>query len=117
MSTDMKPDYDALAARLTDPNQPVTAAGEALRGAEAAEVGRDFLLREYGSTEAIERAMVKRGRPRIGASGGPSPTVRARITPDEYAAMKRLSESSGRSQSDLVREAVHQLLRDHKLVS
>ncbi|MGL5825660.1 MAG: ribbon-helix-helix domain-containing protein, partial [Nocardioides sp.] len=45
------------------------------------------------------------------------PTVRGRVTPTEYAALKTLESQTGRTQSDLVREAVHQLLVDHKLVS
>jgi hypothetical protein len=43
--------------------------------------------------------------------------VRARISENDYAAFKQLEQDSGLSQSDLVREAVHRLLTDHKLVS
>ncbi len=109
-------DYDALAARLTHLDQPTTGA-EPVAGDAAAAIGREFLLREYGTAEAIERAIVTPGRPRVGQRGGASPTVRARITHDEYAAMKQLEATTGRSQSDLVREAVHQLLVEHQRVS
>ena len=108
-------DYDALATRLIDPAQPTTGS-DTVGGDAAAEIGREFLIREYGTAEAIERAMVTPGRPRVGQRGGASPTVRARITREEYGAMKQLEATTGRSQSDLVREAVHRFLREHKLV-
>ncbi|HRY10689.1 MAG TPA: ribbon-helix-helix domain-containing protein [Candidatus Nanopelagicales bacterium] len=44
-------------------------------------------------------------------------TVRARISENDYAAFKQLEQATGRSQSDLVREAVHQLLARHHLVN
>ncbi|TWE10503.1 ribbon-helix-helix protein, CopG family [Rudaeicoccus suwonensis] len=117
MSTEI--DYDALAARLTDPDYPVSSAGQVKTGDAAAAEGRAFLLREYGSEEAIAAAMsVSRGRPRVGdAKRGPSATVRGRISDTDYAAFKKLEEATGRTQSDLVRDAVHQLLTQHKLVS
>lgn len=119
MSTENEIDYDALAARLTDPDQPVHSAGQVETNDAAAFTGHAWLLREYGSDEAIAAAMsVSRGRSRVGApKAGPSPTVRARISDDDYAAFKKLEEATGRGQSELVREAVHRMLVDHKLVS
>lgn len=112
-------EYDDLAARLTDPDYPVASAGQVHTGAAAAAEGRAFLLREYGSQDAIDAAMgVRRGRPRVDeAKRGPSPTVRGRISDADYAAFKKLEEITGQSQSELVREAVHQYLAGHKLVS
>jgi hypothetical protein len=110
-------DYVALEARLTDPDTTLTSAGQVATGEAAAAAGRGFLLREYGSAEAIQRAMVAPGRPRVGQPGGPSPTVRGRITPADRAALKELQQQTGRTESDLVREAVHQMLVSHKLVS
>lgn len=64
-------DYEALAARLTDPfgrkTVPIKDVGPALRGDEAAAAGRAFLLREYGSEQAIHGAMKAVNRP--GVSG------------------------------------------------
>lgn len=55
-----------------------------------------------------------RGRPRVGdAKRGPSPTVRARLSEAEFAAFEQLRETTGRTQSDLVREAVHDYLGRH----
>ena len=112
-------DYDAIAARLADPDEPVRSARQVKTGAAAAEHGRAWLLREYGSEEAIDAATkVSPGRPRVGAAkAGPSPTVRARISDSDYAAFKKLEEATGRLQSELVREAVHRMLMEHKLVS
>lgn len=110
-------DYADLEARFTDPNTEVASAGQVVTGDAAAAEGRQFLLREYGSPEAIERAMLAPGRPRVGERQGASPTVRGRIAPAEYAALKTLEEQTGRTQSDLVREAVHRLLVSHQLVS
>lgn len=110
-----KTDYDALAERLTDPEVPLKASRSALTGDAASQVGREFLLGEYGSERAIEAAM-RRGRPKVGQSRGESPAVRGRLSQDDYVAFKRLEKATGRTQSDLVREAVHNLLDDHKMV-
>ncbi len=110
-----KRNYDVLATRLTALDQPIKGS-ETAAGAAAAQIGREFLVREYGSNEAVEAAVLTRGRPRVGQAIGASPTVRARISRNDYDAMKRLEAATGRSQSDLVREAVHQLLVQHKMV-
>lgn len=110
-------DYDALEARLTDPETPLQAPARVLTGEAAATYGHDFLLREYGSDEAIADA-IRRGRPPIGSSKqGPSPIVRGVISPNEFEAFKQLEASSGMRQSELVRRAVHDLLVAEKLVN
>lgn len=111
-------EYEDLAARLTDPGHPLPAPTEVKTGAAAAAEGRARMLREYGSEAALEKVLRQAGRPRIGqAAKGASPTVRGRISDADYAAFKQLEEATGCTQSELVREAVHQLLADHKLVS
>ncbi|MFF1831950.1 hypothetical protein [Paenarthrobacter sp. NPDC058040] len=112
-------DYEALAQRLSDPDTDVRGKGVALHGADAASAGRSFLLREFGSEEALEAAL-RPGRPKVGQkqSAGPSPTVRGRISEQEYQAFTDLIKETGKGQSALVREAVHLLLqRHHKLAS
>lgn len=117
MSTNEQIDYDALEARLTDPEHPLQSAGQVKTGADAAAEGHAFLLREYGSDAAIAAAMHP-GRPRVGdTKRGASPTVRGRISDADYAAFKQLEDATGRTQSELVREAVHDILTAHKLVS
>lgn len=111
-------DYEALAAHLTDPETEIRGLGEALHGEAAAAAGRAFLVREYGSEEALEAAL-KAGRPRLGerARKGRSPVVRGRVTDAAYAALKQLEEATGESESKLVRDAIDLLLREHKLAS
>jgi len=115
--TDDDIDYEALAARLTDPEIPLKPTGKALFGEDAARAGREFLLREYGSEEALERAL-KPGRPALGEPGdGPSPTVRARISRHDFAELAQLREKTGRTEADLLREGVHLLLERYKHAS
>ena len=52
-------DYDALAARLTDPDVPLGPPSEVHAGEDAAQFGRKFMLREYGSEEAFPRRLTR----------------------------------------------------------
>lgn len=106
--------YDELAARLTDPATPLAEPSAVLTGDAAAAAGRAFLLDEYGSEEALQRAL-RPGRRRVGAPSGESPTVRARISDEDFAAFKLLEKRTGKKQSELVREAVQLLLAEHKI--
>lgn len=44
-----------------------------------------------------------------------SPTVRGRISDADFAAFKRLEERTGKTQSELVREAIRLLVDEHKI--
>ncbi len=108
----------ALEDKLTDPNSPLPRSTQGATGAAAAAQGRVLLLQEYGSERELGTALRQAGRPRVGqAPRGASPTVRGRISDADYAAFKQLEDATGRSQSELVREAVHNLLTEQKLVS
>lgn len=109
----------ALADRLTDPNTPLPASGGAVAtGEDAAARGRTLMRAEYGSDDALETVLRQAGRPRLGETPrGSSPTLRGRVSEADYAAFKQLEHATGRTQSELVREAVHNLLTSHKLVS
>jgi hypothetical protein len=105
--------YEDLAARLTDESTPVKSAGRVQTGAEAAAEGRAFLLAEYGSEHALQEA-IRMGRPRVGAEKGEkSPVVRGAIPRGEFEQFEHLRSETGRSQSELVREAIHLLLAKH----
>ena len=111
-------DYDAFEARLTDPNVPLSAPREVHSGEDAARFGREFMLREYGSEEAIAAAMRRPGRPRVGTEQqGPSPVVRGAIPAADFEALDAFVKRSGKKQSAIVREAVHEYLVERKLVS
>lgn len=117
MSTEPTIDYDALATRFSDPEEQVRSAGHPRAARAEDEAGRAWLMREFGSAEAIDDATMPRGRRRVGAPAGPSPTVRGRISDDDYAAFQELAKASGRTQSELVREAVHRLLVEYRTAS
>lgn len=107
----------APADKPSDPNYPLLASTQGAIGAAAAAQGRALLTEEYGSDEALDTVLRQAGRPRVGQTPrGASPTVRGRISDADYAAFKQLEDATGRSQSELVREAVHNLLTEHKLV-
>jgi hypothetical protein len=109
-------DYEGLAARLTDSEVEAPSHRE-LHGDEAAAYGRAFLLREFGTEEALEAAM-RPGRPKLGTrKPGPSPTVRARVSEEDFAALTRLRKETGRTEAELLREAVHLLLAQHEIAS
>ncbi|WP_067248859.1 hypothetical protein [Microbacterium resistens] len=110
-------DFDAASDRYVAPEAPVAPSGPALRGVAAAAAGRDFMVSEYGSIEAVERE-IRRGRPRVGESRrGPSPVVRGALTEEDFAAFKRLEAVTGKKQADLVREGVHLLFERYKIAS
>ena len=105
--------YHELQRRMTDPDTELGPPLSVKTGAEAAASGRAFLVKEFGSEEALER-MLRRGRPRGGeAPRGESPVVRGRISASDFAAFKQLEQRTGRKQSELVREAVHLLLAEY----
>ncbi len=80
--------------------------------------GRALLMGEYGSAEVWDTILRQAGQPRIGqAPTGASPTVRGRISDEDYVAFKQLEDATGRFRSELVREALHNLLTEHKLFS
>ncbi|GAB2761349.1 hypothetical protein [Sinomonas soli] len=110
-------DYDALAARLTAPGQPLPAAEEVRVGEAAAAGGREFMVSQYGSWEAVEEA-IRAGRPRLGGGHGPSPVARTRVTVQQDAALSELEAETGKKRSELLRDAIDLLLASrHKLAS
>lgn len=111
-------EYEARSDHYADPSTRITAAGPALTGEAAAAAGREFLIAEYGSIEAVEKEM-RRGRRKIGdPRHGESPVVRGRISEEDFVAFKKLEQATGRTQADLVREGVHLLLeRHHRIAS
>ena len=73
-------DYEELAGRLTDPAIELPKPVNVRTGADAEAAGREFMLQQYGSQEALDAALRSAGRPRLGAKlKGASPTVRGRI--------------------------------------
>lgn len=111
-------EYEALAAQLTDTGYELPKPVNVLTGEAAAAAGHALMLSEYESQEALDAALRSAGRPRLGTKPkGASPTVRGRIPQAERAAFDRLIQETGKKESELVREAVHLLLEQHKIAS
>lgn len=111
-------EFEALAARLTDPQTVLPKPQGVMSGAAAAAAGREFLLAEYGSQEALDEELRQAGRPKLGqAPKGASPTVRGRVAEADRAAFDQLIALTGKKESELVREAVHLLLERHHLIA
>lgn len=111
-------EFEALAARLTDPTMALPAPANVSKGEDAAAKGRAFLVAEYGSPEALDAALRTAGRPRLGEKPkGASPTVRGRIAAADRVAFDQLMLQTGKRESELVREAVQLLLKQHQLAS
>ncbi len=118
--SEMKKDaeFEALAARLTDPQTALPTPANVKAGDEAAVAGREFMLAEYGSQGALDEVLRSAGRPRVGVvAKGASPTVRGRIAEADRAAFDQLIAQTGKKESELVREAVHLLLEHHHLIA
>jgi hypothetical protein len=110
-------DYEAISDRYADPATSATPIGAALTGATAAAAGRELLVREYGSIEAVD-AEIRRGRRKIGDERrGESPVVRGRISDSDFEEFKELEVRTGKKQAELVREAVKLLLSEHRRAS
>ncbi|WP_431031196.1 hypothetical protein [Plantibacter sp. RU18] len=112
-------DYDALSDRYADPATVIIPVGPARTGEAAAAAGREFAIAEYGSVEAMERE-IRRGRPRIGAEperAATARTVRATLSDRDWEAFEQLRAQKGARQAELVREAVHRYLVEHRAAS
>ncbi|MEV8249857.1 hypothetical protein AB0O87_02880 [Microbacterium sp. NPDC076768] len=112
-------DYDALSDRYADPAATIIPSGPARTGEDAAAAGREFAVAEYGSVEAMQQE-IRRGRPRIGAEparAATTRTVRATLSDREWEAFEQLRAQRGARQAELVREAVHFYLVEHRAAS
>jgi len=111
-------EFEALAARLTDPQTVLPKPANVASGDEAAAAGREFMLAEYGSQEALDEQLRQAGRPKLGHTPkGASPTVRGRVAEADRAAFDQLIAQTGKKESELVREAVQLLLERHHLLA
>lgn len=110
-------DYDALSDYYSDPGTVLDPIGPALTGDAATAAGKEFAIQAFGSVEAAE-AEIRRGRPRIGhepVRPTQSRVVRGTLSDRDWAAFETLRATKGAHQSELVREAVHAYLVQHRL--
>jgi hypothetical protein len=103
--------YAALAAEAEDQNRVEPPPARVWKGAAAAAHGREFMLESTGASTVEEALPLFIGRPKKGAERGPAPRVTARVTPEDRKALNELMARTGKTESELVREAVHSLLQ------
>lgn len=109
---------ERLATRLIAGSGSLPVPTQIASGDAAAARGRALLVDSYGSNEQLDIELRKAGRPRVGEPPkGPSPTVRSRIPARDYAALVSLREHTGKSESELIREAIHAVLLDAGLLN
>lgn len=108
--------YDEISRLVSDVKVDAQVTGSPLTGDAATQVGREFLLSEYGSERALEEAM-RPGRPQVdgGYGRGQSKEIRGRITATQLSAIALLKQRTGKTESQLVRDAVDALIRQEHL--
>jgi hypothetical protein len=111
----MNSDDETRLAELADaeqhPARPLSSAGAAYRGSEAAEVGTALLLSAFGTQRAIA-SEIRSGRPQIRAPKKPvtEPMIRTRISMIDDERLDALQKRTQKTRSELVREAIELLL-------
>lgn len=109
--------FGALASHLINPSHKLSAPADVASGKAAAARGRALMVEEYGSPEALDSTLRRAGRPRLGErSKGASPTVRGRIPEADHVEFESLMHQTRKKESELVREAVHLLLEQHRVI-
>lgn len=101
----MSTNYDELAARAERGDLTVKP-GTVRRGSEASVEAQRSLMEAAGATSADELTRIVLGRPSVGAKGGASPVVRARVPQALKDRVTALAEREQRKESDVVRDAL-----------
>lgn len=101
----MSTKYDDLAARA-ERGELTLKPGTVRRGADAAAEAQRLLMEVTGTTTAGDAARVALGRPSLGATGGASPVVRARVPQALKDQVLELAKREHVKESDVVREAL-----------
>ncbi|MDP3971793.1 MAG: hypothetical protein Q8P61_02635 [Candidatus Nanopelagicales bacterium] len=101
----MGTNYDKLAERAERGGLTVKP-GTVRRGRAAADEAQRLLMDAAGATSADDLTRVVLGRPRVGAKGGASPVVRARVPQALKDRVAAIAEREQRKESDIVRDAL-----------
>jgi hypothetical protein len=88
----------------SEPGQALTGAAAACAGAQDLMWATDTATVEEATTVALK------GRPRLSPGRGRSPVVHARLSDEDHRRLEELSDSTGRPQSDLIREGIKLVL-------
>lgn len=101
----MDTNYDKLAERAERGELKVKP-GTVRRGAEAASAAQRLLMEATGAVSTDELTHMVLGRPPLGAKGGQSPVVRARVPQALKDRVAEIAKSEDRKESDVVRDAL-----------
>lgn len=108
----MSENYDELAARAERGELRIKP-GTVRRGAAAASEAQRLLMEATGASSIEEMTRVALGRPGLGAPGGASPVVRARVPESLKKAVAAIAARDHRHESDIVREALAAYVEGH----
>lgn len=101
----MSINYDELAARA-ERGELKAKPGTARRGPEVAADAQRLLMEAAGATSFEELTRVALGRPNVGAKGGASPVIRARVPQALKDRVTAIAEREHRKESEVVRDAL-----------
>lgn len=101
----MSTNYDELATRA-ERGELAVKPGTVRRGEAASEEAQRLLAAATGTTSTEKMARIALGRPRVGAEGGASPVVRARVPKALKDSVTALAHREHRKESDVVRDAL-----------
>lgn len=76
-------------------------------------IGGGERLTATRAAEIADRLERHRGRPSLTAPGAHSPVLNLRVSQDTKDQLEQLAETSGRRQSEIVREALNEYLNRH----
>lgn len=101
----MSTNYDELAERAERGELSVKP-GTVRRGSEAAAEAQSSLMQAAGASSMDELTRIVLGRPSVGAKGGASPVVRARVPQALKDRVAAVAKREHRKESDVVRDAL-----------
>lgn len=101
----MSINYEKLAERAERGDLKVKP-GTVRRGAAAAAGAQKLLLEATGATSTDELTRIALGRPAVGAKGGASPVVRARVPQALKDRVAAIAVREHLNESDVVRDAL-----------
>ncbi len=104
--------YDDLAARA-EAGDLQSVRGTTRRGAAAADAGRAALLAATGSSSVEDATALALGRPRLDEDRRPSAVWKVRASAQLDDRVRAHAERHGIAFSDLVRDAVHEYVKNH----
>jgi hypothetical protein len=101
----MSNEYEELAA-MAERGELKVKPGTVKRGAASRAAAQAAFMNATGAESLDEAMTLGLGRPPVGSERGPSPQVRARVTPGTKRQVRWIAAQQHRSESDIVRDAL-----------